>query len=204
LAPFFIEAVRNDWLPFFVLALEYIAVEVLNGRSAQLFSGAILHLACFLLLCIHKNIMKKILLIFVQLLFAFTLGAQTVVKYASANLNLREKPNTDSGIIVVIPRGTEIKVDNYDTDTWILISHQGNIGYVHSKYLTDQKPQNISSTTGEGAKSYANSRGQRIQSPTSYSSAPAGATAKCRDGTYCFSRSRRGTCFGHGGVAQWL
>lgn len=34
--------------------------------------------------------------------------------------------------------------------------------------------------------------------------APAGASAQCRDGTYSFSRSRRGTCSHHGGVARWL
>ncbi|MDP9145387.1 MAG: DUF3761 domain-containing protein [Actinomycetota bacterium] len=33
---------------------------------------------------------------------------------------------------------------------------------------------------------------------------PRGATAQCRDGTFSFSRSRRGTCSHHGGVARWL
>ncbi len=33
---------------------------------------------------------------------------------------------------------------------------------------------------------------------------PAGATAQCRDGSYSFSASRRGTCSHHGGVARWL
>ncbi|WP_289144502.1 DUF3761 domain-containing protein, partial [uncultured Bacteroides sp.] len=28
--------------------------------------------------------------------------------------------------------------------------------------------------------------------------------ALCRDGTYSFSKSRRGTCSHHGGVAKWL
>ena len=32
---------------------------------------------------------------------------------------------------------------------------------------------------------------------------PAGATAKCRDDTWSFSRNHRGTCSGHGGVAHW-
>jgi hypothetical protein len=32
---------------------------------------------------------------------------------------------------------------------------------------------------------------------------PAGATAKCRDGTYSYSQSRSGTCSHHGGVAIW-
>jgi len=44
----------------------------------------------------------------------------------------------------------------------------------------------------------------RFQSSTPSASAPAGATAECRDGTYSFSQSRRGTCSHHGGVAQWL
>ncbi|SRR5258708_25416133 len=51
---------------------------------------------------------------------------------------------------------------------------------------------------------YTNSDGNTVQSPTYYNSAPAGATAKCNDGTYSFSQHRSGTCSGHGGVAQWL
>jgi hypothetical protein len=35
-------------------------------------------------------------------------------------------------------------------------------------------------------------------------SAPPGATARCRDGTYSFSAHRSGTCSHHGGVAVWL
>src|SRR5438309_7393513 len=34
--------------------------------------------------------------------------------------------------------------------------------------------------------------------------APSGATARCRDGTYSFSKHRSGTCSHHGGVATWL
>ena len=34
--------------------------------------------------------------------------------------------------------------------------------------------------------------------------APEGATARCRDATYSFSRHRSGTCSRHGGVADWL
>lgn len=36
------------------------------------------------------------------------------------------------------------------------------------------------------------------------SAPPSGATAICRDGTYSYSKSRSGTCSGHGGVARWL
>jgi len=32
---------------------------------------------------------------------------------------------------------------------------------------------------------------------------PYGATAKCNDGTYSFSETRKGTCSRHGGVTEW-
>lgn len=35
-------------------------------------------------------------------------------------------------------------------------------------------------------------------------SVPAGATARCNDGTYSYSKHRRGTCSQHDGVAEWL
>ena len=51
---------------------------------------------------------------------------------------------------------------------------------------------------------YTNSAGNEVHSPAYAPSVPAGASARCRDGTYSFSQSRRGTCSHHGGVAQWL
>lgn len=62
----------------------------------------------------------------------------------------------------------------------------------------------IQNNTTSEVKYYTNTDGNRIQSPTYYDSAPAGASAECNDGTYSFSQNRRGTCSGHGGVAQWL
>jgi hypothetical protein len=52
---------------------------------------------------------------------------------------------------------------------------------------------------------YMNSSGNEVHAPA-YSndgSVPAGATAKCADGTYSFSQHHSGTCSHHGGVAQW-
>lgn len=59
---------------------------------------------------------------------------------------------------------------------------------------------------GGGASSdyYTNVDGERVRRPVFSRSAPDGATARCRDGSYSFSRHRRGTCSHHGGVAQWL
>lgn len=50
---------------------------------------------------------------------------------------------------------------------------------------------------------YKNSAGNCVNRPSTASTWPSGASAKCRDGTYSFSQSRRGTCSRHGGVSQW-
>jgi len=51
---------------------------------------------------------------------------------------------------------------------------------------------------------YVNSAGNTICRPEYSPGVPAGATARCGDGTYSFSQSRSGTCSRHGGVAAWL
>lgn len=51
---------------------------------------------------------------------------------------------------------------------------------------------------------YTNVDGNQVHSPAYSNTVPAGASAQCRDETYSFSQSRRGTCSHHGGVAEWL
>jgi hypothetical protein len=55
-------------------------------------------------------------------------------------------------------------------------------------------------------RTYTNHDGQTVHSPARSLSGqvPDGASARCRDGTYSFSRHHSGTCSGHGGVASWL
>jgi predicted component of type VI protein secretion system len=48
--------------------------------------------------------------------------------------------------------------------------------------------------------SYINSDGQTVCSP---SSNPAGATARCNDGTYSYATHHQGACSSHGGVAEF-
>jgi len=50
---------------------------------------------------------------------------------------------------------------------------------------------------------YKNTAGNCVKSPSKAPTWPAGASAKCFDGTYSYSQSRRGTCSHHGGVAIW-
>ena len=52
---------------------------------------------------------------------------------------------------------------------------------------------------------YTNHDGQSVKSPQrSRSGIPAGASARCRDGSYSFSQHHSGTCSHHGGVAEWI
>jgi hypothetical protein len=51
---------------------------------------------------------------------------------------------------------------------------------------------------------YVNSKSQIVQRPENCSGPPQGAAALCRDGTYSFSKTRRGTCSHHGGAGKWL
>ena len=54
--------------------------------------------------------------------------------------------------------------------------------------------------------SYTNREGFDVHRPahTANGAIPSGATAQCRDGSFSFSMSHRGTCSHHGGVARWL
>jgi hypothetical protein len=65
-----------------------------------------------------------------------------------------------------------------------------------------QQQQSKPKCTDNGT--YVNSKGETVKRPENCSSAPQGATAQCRDGSYSFSQSHRGTCSHHGGVAKWL
>lgn len=48
---------------------------------------------------------------------------------------------------------------------------------------------------------YKNVSGHCVHRPAS---SPAGATARCYDGTYSYSEHASGTCSHHGGVARWI
>ncbi len=122
--------------------------------------------------------------------------------FVSATLRLRETPSTDSKILAVIPTGAQVEVRACATD-WCEARFRGLQGYVAERYLTDDPPAASVIHTGKG---YFNTRGIWVPSPsrTTDGKPPAGASAQCRDGTYSFSMSRRGTCSRHGGVRVWL
>ena len=145
--------------------------------------------------------MNKFIIFLTQIILAFTLIAQDITKYTTTNLNMRFRADSLSKVLTVIPKGTPITIAEDCDCNWIPVVYNGKIGYVSTKYLSKANPS-LSAQSEIKFSTYT--KGERVQSPTKYSSAPAGATALCRDGTYSFSRSRRGTCSHHGGVKKWL
>jgi len=77
----------------------------------------------------------------------------------------------------------------------------GVVARSHRSHRTSHSYLEPASTS---AAYYRAAGGDLVHRPVQASTAPAGASAKCYDGTYSFSESRRGTCSHHGGVARWL
>ena len=149
--------------------------------------------------------MRKWIALIVFSFVSLVVHCQGNSRYVLVNLNLRSAPNTNSSIITTIPKGTVVNIEDDCDCAWIPIYYNGYLGYVSTAYLSKvNKPKNAIATPLSHVKYYTNSSGNRVQSPTHYNAPPRGATALCRDGTYSFSQSRRGTCSHHGGVLRWL
>jgi hypothetical protein len=134
------------------------------------------------------------------------------VKYKTIETNdssipLGEKRVSIEGVVgertisyeVTYVNGTETKREEIKN---VITTEPVNRVILVGTYVAPPAPQPAPAQSSSGGGSgYINSQGNYIQSP---SSNPAGASAQCRDGTYSYSQSRRGTCSHHGGVAAWL
>lgn len=128
-----------------------------------------------------------------------TLRAQDY-RYATSSVRVRADASTDSRVVMTLARGARVEVRACAV-AWCWVEYRGRTGYVSEKYLARVR-QIVKQPSGVG---YVNALGNFVSAPVSSSDGPpAGATARCRDGTYSFSQSRSGTCSHHGGVARWL
>lgn len=126
---------------------------------------------------------------------------ETSRAYTTASLRLRAEASTEAAILAVMPAGAPLEVFSCST-RWCEVGFRSLHGFAAKQYL-DSNPPAETLYTGRG---YTNSQGIWVPSPTRTptGTAPSGASAQCRDGTFSFSMSRRGTCSHHGGVARWL
>jgi hypothetical protein len=157
-----------------------------------------------------------------------TTPAKAAAKRVALHLNtgsyaLSAPTTTISGTVT---RGASVKVNgrsvSVNSGRWsrTLELHLGRNGVAVSATMSGRIPARKSiavtrkrsaaelearATPGCTNGTYVNSAGNTVCKPEKSSSgAPAGATARCEDGTYSFSESRSGTCSSHGGVAEWL
>jgi uncharacterized protein YraI len=146
------------------------------------------------------NVRIAVLLCAGMLAATTTLRAQDY-RNVTSSVRVRMEATTDSRVVTTLARGTRVEVRACAVE-WCWVEHAGKTGYVAERYLT-AVPQIVKRPGGRGG--YVNALGNFVSSPVRSSAGPpAGATARCRDGTYSFSQSRSGTCSGHGGVARWL
>ena len=120
--------------------------------------------------------------------------------YTTAAVTLRAKPVPNARSVARLAAETPVHVVACENG-WCQTTVNGRNGYLPRLSLSAEP--NGSFKEGSG---YTNSKGNRVRSPTRTpdNQPPPGATAQCRDGTFSFSQSRRGTCSHHGGVARWL
>lgn len=163
------------------------------------------------LIRVPKLLARWVCALAVVLCVAAPAAAQSSTKYTTSVVRLRAQPSADARALARIPRGAAVRVGDCER-SWCEVTYRGQSGYAAERYLGERRTaaqtagSRRASGGGEGGgDGYVNSRGERVRSPAhSPSGPPPGASAQCRDGTYSFSRSRRGTCSHHGGVARWL
>lgn len=137
----------------------------------------------------------------------------------SQKANLRDAPFIAGNVVTTVNKGDLLAlIDATPIGPWYRVrdSRSESEGWVHGNTITllqtiksppisvsaIQRPRRISSPPVAG-RSYINVDGIRVPSPVFSETKPAGASARCRDGSYSFSMHRRGTCSYHGGVAEW-
>jgi uncharacterized protein YgiM (DUF1202 family) len=120
-------------------------------------------------------------------------------RYATSAVRMRADASGESAVLTTIARGSRVEVRACAVE-WCWIEYRHKTGYVSERFLTAARQ--IYGTNGSV---FRNANGNLVPSPMrSATGPPAGATAKCRDGSYSFSASRVGTCSHHGGVMRWL
>jgi len=141
-----------------------------------------------------------------------------IVKAQKANL--RDRPSKSGSVVTTVNKGDLLSlVEATPIGPWYRVrdTRSGSEGWVHGNTIallqtTESTSGNATSTQrprrtlppATSGRSYVNVDGVRVPSPVFSETKPAGATARCRDGSYSFSQHRRGTCSYHGGVAEWF
>ncbi len=127
------------------------------------------------------------------------------IAYTTATIRMRDKPSPTARTVAILAEGTRVRL-YHCSEGWCGVAVQRLAGYALEEFLTTRVPQPVATAPTQQGRGYINVDGQWVPSPTRTADGqpPPGASAKCRDGTFSFSKHRQGTCSHHGGVAEWL
>ncbi len=141
-----------------------------------------------------KSCFRSLFLVVLLVFGTVASNAQTTATHSSASAAV--KP---SSLIGLRPAQVKAKLGEPSVTLRNVWTYDSLRVYFKNGVVSETRP--IAPTN---SRSYTNVDGKREQSPTKADAPPAGATARCRDGSYSFSAHRRGTRSHHGGVARWL
>ncbi len=161
--------------------------------------------------------MKRLSLLVLMLFsFAFALSVTSVAAQAgetyyvkTASARVRDSADTHGAVVATIRRNTAVQVlDVVDgtkvskSTVWYHIQlADGTEGYIHSSLVTDKAPLVRSTPTPAPDNVTTSTVTTEVTPAPPQSDHPAGATAKCNDGTYSYAAHHQGACSHHHGVA---
>jgi hypothetical protein len=154
---------------------------------------------------------RHLLSLFALASLTWSLAAQSAsptndtIAYTTATIRMREKPSPTARAVAILAEGTRVRL-YHCSEGWCGVSVQKLAGYALEEFLTTHPVRPVATAPTSQGRGYTNVDGEWVPSPTRTADGqpPQGASAKCRDGTFSFSRHRQGTCSHHGGVAEWL
>ncbi|MEK7447349.1 MAG: SH3 domain-containing protein [Patescibacteria group bacterium] len=68
---------------------------------------------------------------------------------ADGGLNMRENPDKNAKVLILIPNGTKLTVLE-EKDGWYKVEYNGQTGWVSKDFVTEQKPDDMKTYTGTG------------------------------------------------------
>lgn len=116
-------------------------------------------------------------------------AAATIILFTTAGVRLREGPSTDTGAILTVPAGSEVKSSGTDGQ-WHRVVYNSRTGWIRGDYLTDERPVQRKNTALTAPKIIAPAQpraGQAVRGP--YTGRCDCPYDRMRNGRLCGGRS---------------
>src|SRR5699024_6840652 len=72
------------------------------------------------------------------------------VRYVTTELNVRTDPADGAEVLTVLSEGSKVKISGRIDDEWAEVLHDGEYRWVHGQYLSADKPESDTTSSGDG------------------------------------------------------